>query len=306
MRVHIEAVDSSRWAKRSHKTRKIIIISMILVLIIALMVTAYYFLIELPKEKQNIIINEQIQKEELKEEENPVTEEPQTVQSQYIPLMTEEGMYKIQHIYAVEEDEGKRVFLTFDDGPSRDDTVPILDLLKEKDIKATFFVLGNRVEEYPEIVKREYEEGHYIANHGYSHVYSQIYESASTVIDEYDRTNTAIAKALGIEGYQTYLFRFPGGSGGWYNDVKTEAKKIFEERNIAYVDWNALTRDSEGKFTKDELFENLKSTIGTQKSLVILCHDAAGKTSTYEALPEIIDYLKNEGYVFANMRDLVK
>ena len=79
----------------------------------------------------------------------------------------------IENIYNGKE--GKRVFLTFDDGPSKDVTPHILDILDKYNIKATFFVLGNRVKMYPDIVKQEYEAGHYIANHGYSHKYSSIY-----------------------------------------------------------------------------------------------------------------------------------
>ena len=134
-----------------------------------------------------------------------------------------------------------------DDGPSKKVTIPILNLLKEQEIKATFFVLGSRVELYPETVKRAYEEGHYIANHGYSHKYSQIYESASSVLDEYNKTNQEVKNAIGNQEYNTNIFRFPGGSvGGKYQNIKEEAKQLLEQNNIATVDWNALTGDTEG------------------------------------------------------------
>mgnify|MGYP002710946130 FL=1 len=81
----------------------------------------------------------------------------------------------ISNIYNIGE---KNVYLTFDDGPSKTVTPLILDLLKEKDVKATFFVLGSRAELYPELVKRAYDEGHYIANHGYSHIYDNLYASS--------------------------------------------------------------------------------------------------------------------------------
>ena len=114
-------------------------------------------------------------------------------------------MERLNSIYKMQQ---KQVFLTFDDGPSKNVTIPILDLLKQENIKANFFVLGSRVDLYPSIVRRAYEEGHYIANHGYSHKYSQIYESANSVLYEYNRTNEAVKNAIGNQTYNTNIFRF--------------------------------------------------------------------------------------------------
>lgn len=80
--------------------------------------------------------------------------------------------------------EEKIAYLTFDDGPTISATLKILDILKSKDIKATFFVIGKYVEEHPEIVKRAYEEGHYIANHGYDHNNATLYKSEENFINE--------------------------------------------------------------------------------------------------------------------------
>ena len=134
----------------------------------------------------------------IKQKENPLTQDTEilgnTQEDNNMDIKIEkisqktlklEQVEAIKHIYG---DKGKKVvYLTFDDGPSKNITPQILDLLKQKNIKATFFLLGNRVELYPEIVKREQEEGHYIANHGYSHVYSSIYENTQTVLDEYNK-----------------------------------------------------------------------------------------------------------------------
>ncbi|MCI8654327.1 MAG: polysaccharide deacetylase [Clostridia bacterium] len=211
----------------------------------------------------------------------------------------------VENIYKVEE---KRVFLTFDDGPSKKVTPQILDLLKQENIKATFFVLGSRVELNPDIVKRAYEEGHYIANHGYSHTYSKIYASTQSVLDEYYSTEDAIKRAIGNDRYSSLLFRFPGGSnGGKYRDVKNQAKELLRTNNIAYVDWNALTGDAEGgKKTVEQLISRLNETISTKTSIVILMHDAGDKTTTYEALPQIIESLRANGYEFKNFYDLIK
>lgn len=179
----------------------------------------------------------------------------------YIPNFTEESYYNIEKIYNLADDGQKRVYLTFDDGPSRDVTPLILDVLKEENIYATFFVLGHMVEKNPDILKRVYEEGHYIGNHGYSHIYSQVYTSTDTVLEEYNSCEEQIRQALEIPEYSTHLFRFPGGSsGGPYDYIKKQTRDILKENNIGFLDWNCLTKDSEGNFPKEDLFENFKQT----------------------------------------------
>lgn len=204
---------------------------------------------------------------------------------------------RIDNIYNGEQ--GKRVFLTFDDGPSKSVTVDILNLLKFHNIKANFFVLGSRVKLNPSIVKRAYEEGHYIANHGYSHKYSSIYAKPENVLEEYNKTEEEIRKAIGDSNYSSHLFRFPGGStGGEYSKVKKEAKKQLRSKQIAYLDWNALTSDAAGANTKQKILRNMKKTVGNYQNVVLLMHDAPDKKLTYETLEEVITYLIEKGYSF--------
>lgn len=218
-------------------------------------------------------------------------------------ILTSQEINNINSIYKTEQ---KQVFLTFDDGPSKTVTIPILDLLKQENIKANFFVLGSRVDLYPDIVKRAYEEGHYIANHGYSHQYSQIYESSNSILEEYNKTNQSIRKAIGNPIYNTNIFRFPGGSvGGKYHDLKAEAKVLLEQNNIASVDWNALNGDSEGLKTEEALLNRVKETIEGKNSIVILMHDAGDKTKTYNILPQVIEHLRQEGYEFKTFYDIL-
>ena len=201
----------------------------------------------------------------------------------------------------------KRVFLTFDDGPSKTVTPLILDLLKKENIKATFFLLGSRVEYNPDLVKRAYDEGHYIANHGYSHQYSSIYSSIDSILDEYNKTEQCIQKALGDSNYHSNLFRYPGGSnGGKYNKLKQEAKEVLKQHQIAYLDWNALSNDAAGAKTKEELINNIKSTVGGKSSVVILMHDASDKILTYETLPDVISFLREQGYKFETIYDIIE
>lgn len=223
----------------------------------------------------------------------------------YRNVMDEKTWERMDNIWIA--DEGKRVFLTFDDGPSEKVTPQILDILQKENIKATFFVLGSRVEFYPEILKRVYKEGHYIANHGYTHKYDQIYNSTQSVLDEYNRTEQAIKTALEKPEYDSHLFRFPGGStGGRYKDLKNEAKQLLRQNNIAHIDWNALTGDAEGKKTKEEMLEYVKQTMGTKQNIIILMHDAGDKQVTADMLPELIAYLREQGYEFKNFSDIIK
>lgn len=226
------------------------------------------------------------------------------------PIYSEDAKKRLENIYKSEElgdgmEEEKIAYLTFDDGPSQTVTTQILEILKNEEIKATFFVLGSRVELYPEIVKREYDEGHYIANHGYSHVYTNVYSSAQAVLDEYNNTEVKIKEAIG-DDYSSHLFRFPGGSeGGKYAKIKNEAKKLLEENNIAYINWNALTNDSVGKPTYESLVQDLKLTAKGKNKIVVLMHDTGAKQLTADSLTEIIRYLKEQGYIFKNFYDIM-
>lgn len=226
------------------------------------------------------------------------------IKNSVLPQFNENAPEEIRQIYHSDE---KQVYLTFDDGPSKDITPQILDILKQYDVKATFFVLGARVELYPDLLKREYEEGHYIANHGYSHIYSQVYENKDTVFQEYVRTEECIKNALENPDYNSYLFRFPGGSsGGRYSRVKVEARELFDSYGVAFTNWNCLTGDAENKTTKEACFDEMIRTKANQNSIVLLMHDANDKQQTVEALPEIIEYFINEGYTFKNFYEIFK
>ena len=180
----------------------------------------------------------------------------------------EEQQYNILHIY---KSDTKRVFLTFDDGPSETVTPLILDLLKEENVPATFFTLGTNVKRHPEIVRREFDEGHYVANHGYSHKYSAVYASPQATFDEYNYTENAIKEALGNENYRSNLFRFPGGSnGGYYDSLKQESKALLRENGIVHLDWNCLNKDAEGVHSTESLIQNIKDTANGKYSVVDL------------------------------------
>ena len=247
------------------------------------------------------IVQEQEEKARKEEEEK---EEKERIRQERLPKLTDVGKENIKNIY---HSDTKRAFLTFDDGPSSV-TPTILDILKNENIKATFFVLGSRVEAMPSMVKRMYDEGHFIANHGYSHVYENIYASPESVLDEYTKCNNAVRNAIGEQDYESHLFRFPGGlAGGKYADTKLAAKELLNQNNVVNVDWNALNGDGETNNLSIEFeLERLKNTTEVKNSVVILMHDAPVKQVTSEALPQIISYLREQGYEFKSFYDVIK
>lgn len=283
-----------------NKKKVIITVSILLVITISIIISIFYH-------NHNKIVtgeNNTIKKQTVvANAETHSQKQKHIAKVVFLPVYSETAKARLDNLYSSGD---KAVYLTFDDGPSKTVTPLILDLLKKENIKATFFVLGSRVELNPSIVRREYEEGHFIANHGYSHMYAKIYSSTNTVLDEYNKTKQAIINAVGVE-YDGHLFRFPGGStGGKYHSLKKEAKLLLNENQIGYIDWNALSSDAAGAKTKEDLLENIKQTVGEKKTVVILMHDAGDKILTYEVLPEIIQYLKEKGYTFKNFYNIMK
>lgn len=297
------------YSMKKYVDKKRIILSCVVatILVITLMLTIYYIVDTSIRVKKSKKYEEQViaYKQQLEEQEKIEKEKKEAERLSRIPNLTEEGKENIKNIYHSET--AKRAFLTFDDGPSTN-TKDILDLLLQRNIKATFFVLGTQVERMPETVKRIYEEGHYIANHGYSHVYSSIYSSPEAVLDEFNKCNQVVANAIQVPEYNSHLFRFPGGYyGGKYAEIKKQANEILKQNNIAHVDWNALTGDSEKQnSTKEYLMNNLQKTTQGKNSIVILMHDSQAKKVTVETLPEVIDYLQQQGYEFENFYSIIK
>lgn len=284
--------------------KKVIAFNIIVIVlaVITLSIALYYIIdtkIRIDKGKEFAM-----QIEEYINQQEEIAKQKEIERQAKIPKLTDEGKQNVKQIY---KSDTKRVFLTFDDGPSTN-TSTILDILKQNNIKATFFVLGVQVQKYPELVKRMYNEGHYIANHGYSHKYSQIYQTPEEVINEYNQCNQIVASTIGVPEYNSHLFRFPGGSvGGKYAQIKEMAAKILEQNGVVYVDWNAVTGDSEtSNPTEEYLMNNLQQTTKEKNSVVLLMHDSQAKKISVDTLPKIIEYLKQQGYEFQNFYNIIK
>ena len=211
----------------------------------------------------------------------------------------------MEQIANVNKNDEKVAFLTFDDGPTLSTTPKVLDILKEENVKASFFVIGKYVDKHPEIVKREFDEGHYIANHGYDHNNSILYKSRDSFANEIKKTDISIGKAIGIDNYCSSIFRFPNGFMSPNNKVqKKDALKILSELNYVYIDWNCLNNDSVKKYSKEQLLNNLKKSYKDKDILVVLMHDTKYVNDSSLVLKESISYLRSEGYQFKNFYDL--
>ena len=292
--------------RKLNKT-KVILVSAVLISVLILVIgTVSMIYADNKRDKEIDVRREQIEKEMQEEEQKKaiIEAEKEAQRQAKLPKLTNQGVENMQKIY---NSDKKRVFFTFDDGPSTN-TEPILNILQQEGIKATFFELGSRVEVQPELVKRAYDEGHYIASHGYSHVYSQIYSSPQAVLDEYNQCVQAIRNAIGESEYNPHLFRFPGGlPGGPYVDVKTEAQKLLIQNEILNIDWNALSGDAEGNnLPIEKLMARTDETVAGKNSIVLLMHDAQAKTTTVQALPQIIAYFRDRGYEFENFYEIIK
>ena len=201
----------------------------------------------------------------------------------------------------------KIVFLTFDDGTSKTNTPEVLRILDENNIKATFFLTGSNIENggetARELVKQEFESGHAIANHSYSHDCGKLYPGRNLDMkafkEDYEKNDKLLKSILG-ENFTTHVMRCPGGYMSGKN--MDELDKYLEKNNIASIDWNALNADAEGpKKNAKQLAQYAIKTSEGKEMVVLLMHDTYGKEETVKALPTIIKYFKDNGYEFRTL-----
>ena len=202
----------------------------------------------------------------------------------------------------------KEVFLTFDDGPSKN-SEEILKILKENDVHATFFLIGNQIANNPEmqqVVKDELYQGNAIANHSYTHDYKILYPhnvlSVSNTMNEINETNKVLQSVLGAN-FDARVLRLPGGymSRSYYKDPNlTALNKALDGEHITSIDWDAETGDAttSGQMSTQALVDNVMDHIKNMNQPVIIMHDSSTKKDTVEALPSLIKDLKDAGYKF--------
>lgn len=205
----------------------------------------------------------------------------------------ESSVINDQPIIHSHDNKSMKIALTFDDGPSIKYTGIILDILKKYNIRATFFVIGENAEQYPELVQREILEGHEIGNHTYSHCKISKLDSSS-IQNELICTEEVIYE---IDDYRPSIFRPPEG--------KITGKVVAAARELDYsiIMWNIDTRDW-AHTPVDEIVDNVLTNV--KSGDIILFHDFVSKTSpTPQALEKIIPILLERGYNFVTVSELI-
>ncbi|MDN4072863.1 polysaccharide deacetylase family protein [Fictibacillus terranigra] len=188
----------------------------------------------------------------------------------------------------------KQIALTFDDGPDNRYTPQILKILKEKGVKATFFVIGEQAKQHPEVLKQIHREGHVIGNHTWDH------QNVPQLTDQ-ELENDVQATSEEIEkvtGAKTHLFRPPMG------EINDHQVSMLNKQGYRSIIWTADTKDWEGRPS-----EQIVSAVNKDAApgVIALQHSyhASGKFETVKALPEIIDQLRAKGYKFVTVPTLI-
>lgn len=206
--------------------------------------------------------------------------------------------YAPQPLNATERTE-KTIYLTFDDGPS-ERTDEILKILKDKDVKATFFVIGQSDEADLQRMRDIVAAGHTIGMHSYTHNYTQIYSSVEAYLEDMYQIFVQIRETT---GETPTVFRFPGGSINAYNrGIYRELIAEMLRRGFVPCDWNLSGGDATG--TPAPATEIIRSVVGPAADVTrgfVLMHDAQAKKTTVEALGIVIDRLTELGFTFEKL-----
>lgn len=227
--------------------------------------------------------------------------EDKTSSGKYIPtarfssLVSEENKKERQQ-------EKKVAYLTFDDGPS-ENTISILETLKEKNAVATFFLIGNEITpEREDIVKQEIKQGNAIGVHTYCHKKNQMYCNAECFFEDFKSASEAIQK---VTGKAPKLHRFPWGSNNRYvSSYVDELHEKLQKMGVKSYDWNVSGEDSiGGTIPQETIMRNVKKDLTKHNEAIILLHDSNSTKNTAAVLGQLIDYIRNEGYQFDTLEN---
>lgn len=284
--------------KRVQRLKKILIISFIAAILLPI-ILCIVMMVKISHLEQRIA---QIYEARLTAEPAAATEEVEEVRETMETILTAGDAiqsvtaavlqeHEAESAYSVEKDASvRKVYLTFDDGPSMY-TDEILDILKEENVKATFFVTAKKGAEYEKIYRRIVAEGHTLGMHSYSHRYEEIYASEENFMEDMHKLQDYLEE---VTGEKPMLCRFPGGSSNTVSKVPMQDLiRRLEQEGIRYFDWNVSSADATGSHPSvDTIVYNCTGNITEYNRAMILMHDAADKRRTVEALPIVIEKLK--------------
>lgn len=202
-------------------------------------------------------------------------------------------------------DTPRRVYLTFDDGPSTN-TDEILEILADNDVKATFFVCYTPDEDLWPMYNRIVEEGHTLGMHSYSHIYNKVYANKTSFIEDVSMLHDFLLEQTGVD---SKYYRFPGGSSNTVSSINMqELISYLYSQGIEYYDWNALSGDAvEREVSPYELNMNVLTYVRENKGdSMVLMHDINVIPQTVQGLDSLIKQLKEEGFEFAAIEEDTK
>lgn len=195
---------------------------------------------------------------------------------------------------SVKAEEAKKVYLTFDDGPSRE-TEKVLDVLEKKGVKATFFSIGRDDDFSKSMYKRIVKEGHTLGMHSYSHIYKEIYGSLEGFKKDFQKISKLLYEVTGV---RPVFYRFPGGSSNSVNQFPVEEYSAFlSGQGVTYMDWNVIAANgTTDNVTKEEMVQSVMDGVARYDTSIVLLYDSADKKMTAKSLEAIIDSLQAGGY----------
>ena len=293
-----------RKKRRRIDVKKLALVVIAFVAIMGIITTTWAYVDNQKKIKaEQIRIEEKKRKEEEEKKKYTVGTSHEGKKYTYDANIVAEKLSK----YDYSNNGEKIVFLTFDDGTSTTNTPKVLDILKKEGVKATFFITGQNVEyggeKARDLIKQEFNEGHAIANHSYTHDVKKLYPNRVLDIDafkaDFEKNDKMLKDILG-KYFSTRVIRCPGGYMSWKGMEPLD--KYLSENNMVSIDWTSLNADAEGKRKNaKELTEYAIKTSEGKEMVVLLMHDTYGKEETVKALPGIIKYFKDNGYEFKTL-----
>lgn len=237
------------------------------------------------EKNRQILMNNNSEREKLANEAAKLSEKVESANNDYMKITN--------------YDKCKMAYLTFDDGPS-ENTLKVLEVLKKNNVKATFFVTAQWIEN-ADYMKKIVEDGHTIGLHTYSHDYKYIYSSTDNYFKDLQKIHDLVKEKTGVD---SKVIRFPGGSSNTMSEkyskgIMTKLTKMVRDKGYAYFDWNCDSTDASGNgIAPEKLVQGTVNSAGKQRHICVLMHDTAAKSTTVEALPKIIKELKKKGYSF--------
>ena len=198
-------------------------------------------------------------------------------------------------VYSKEEDisNEKNIYLTFDDGPGGKVTEKVLDILKDEEVPASFFLIGEEINNQSALVKRIYDEGHSIGLHSMTHNQKKLYSSDEFFLKEMKETQEVINE---VTGYSPYILRFPFGCNNTCYKLKESLVNSLHDNNYKIYDWNVDSSDGANPNASPSAI--YKNSISDKSNITLLMHCSNLHKNTAKALPQIIKYYKEKGYVF--------